>query len=71
MLDLYSTPQAAQNGAASAIRAIGRTNLPEARRLLDVHITDDRLRQQVEDYLARSGGVGGPTTITSSGGLIF
>jgi hypothetical protein len=68
LLDLFSSEQAAQNAAASAIRAVGRTNAEEARRLLNEHVTDPRLRQSVEDYLARSGGAGSSTITT---GLIF
>jgi hypothetical protein len=71
LLDSYSSTQAAQNGAANAIRTIGRTNLSEARRLTDAHINDPRLRQQIEDYLARSGGTGSSSGVISSGGLIF
>ena len=70
MLSIFSTEQAAQNAAASAARAIGRTNAQEARRLLAAHVTDERLRQSVEDYLARSGGVGGSTTLPA-GIVIF
>jgi hypothetical protein len=58
MLDLFSTERASQSAMANAIRAIGRTNEPEARRLLDAHITDERTRQSILDYLARSGGFG-------------
>lgn len=70
VLDMFSSEQAAQNAAAGAIRTLGRTNQQEARRLLEQHITDARLRQQIQEYLDRSGGMGNPT-ITSSSGIIF
>jgi len=59
LLDAYSSPAARERGASSAIAQLGRTNLQEARRLLDLYVTDEALRRQTAASLAQTGGVGG------------
>jgi hypothetical protein len=59
LLDAYSSPAARERAAVRAIEQIGRTNLPEARRLLDLYVTDATLRRMAETNLARTGGIGG------------
>jgi hypothetical protein len=56
MLDAYSTPEAVQRGAARAISQIARADPQEARRLLGAYISDETLRLQMEEVIARTGG---------------
>jgi hypothetical protein len=73
VLAAYSNDRDRQNGASRAIVQLGRSNLEEARRLLDLHVTDPAVRRQAEEQLARTGGSGGSTgTFISLGnGIIF
>jgi hypothetical protein len=70
MLDAFSNEQLAQQGAATAIEQIGRRDVDEARRLLDIYVTDERFRTSVEDSLARFGGSGGGNVFITSTGFI-
>ena len=72
LLDAYSSDAARQQGAGSAIVQIGRSDPNEAKRLLNVYITDPDLRQRTEEQLARTGGAGvNNGVIISDGGFIF
>ena len=52
LLEQYSSDAAREQGAGRAILEIGKTNLPEARRLLDRYITTETLRRQIEANLS-------------------
>lgn len=69
LLDAYSSDEKRQAGARNAIIRIGRYDLDEARRLLDLHISDPAIRRQTEEQLARTGGAGNGGLISGSGGF--
>src|SRR5690606_17302647 len=58
VLSAYGSEAARQNGASRAIVAIGRADPDEARRLIDLHITDPDIRRRTEEQLAQTGGSG-------------
>jgi hypothetical protein len=66
VLAAFSNDRDRDNAVSSAIGQIGRTNLPEARRLLEQHVTDPDLRRRTEELLARTGGTG-----SSSGNFVI
>jgi hypothetical protein len=71
VLAAYSNDGARQNGASRAIVQLGRSNLQEARRLLETHLTDPAIRRQAEDQLARTGGSGGTSQSVLIDGIIL
>jgi hypothetical protein len=71
LLDSISTDSARQNATRTAIVEIGRNDLDEARRLLDIHISDPVIREQTERSLAQSGGAGDGRLITTNGGFVI
>jgi hypothetical protein len=71
LLQAYSSDTARQRGASMLIAQVGRTDVDEARRLLDVYISDDRIRQQTESMLAQVSGVGNGGAIILNGGIQF
>jgi hypothetical protein len=71
LLGAYSSAEAAQRGAGRAIVQIGRNDPDAARQLLDTYITDETVRRQTEENLARSAGSGGNSIFVSSGGIII
>lgn len=67
LIDVYSSREQGEAAAGRAIALLGRTNLDEAHRLLDLYITDENVRRQTEEQLARTGGTGGNTILTTLG----
>jgi len=61
LLASFSSDAARQRAASGAIVQIGRANPAEARRLLDMHISDAEIRRRAEENLARTGGSGSAT----------
>jgi hypothetical protein len=70
LLGAYSSAEAAQRGAGRAIVQIGRNDPDAARQLLDTYITDETVRRETEENLARTAGSGGNSVFLSSGGVI-
>jgi hypothetical protein len=71
LVDAYSSDEAGQRGASRAIMQIGRTDPVAANRLLEQYITDDAIREQTEQSLARMSGSGSGGILISDGGVIF
>jgi hypothetical protein len=59
LLGAYSSDAARQQGMANALVELGLSDPEEARRLMEIHVSDHRLRETVESMLAQSDEFGG------------